>query len=287
MSSSEWWKALPRPAFARLRRVPSKQSWFEVYKVEPDVYVFYEPGHFEEVISYLVVGGERAALIDTGLGIGNIRALVEEFTDLPVIVVNTHSHWDHIAQDYLFSEIALYDDPVGRRAAEGMSHSRAVQFVSPDRVWKPFPETFDSENFSVPSFKVTRWLHDGNIVELGQRRLEVLHTPGHSADSICLLDRGARLFWTGDMFYTGPIYAHVAGANLDQFIDSYRAMIRLFPHYDYLMPSHNESWIEKEILLDVLRAFEEVKNGGGQYTEGPNKVRRYDYGRFSILTRAT
>jgi glyoxylase-like metal-dependent hydrolase (beta-lactamase superfamily II) len=287
MSSAKWWDALPRPVYAHLKRVESSQPWFEVYRFEPGVYAFYEPGHFEEVISYLVLGTEKAALIDTGLGIGDIKALAEEFTDLPVMVVNTHSHLDHIAQNYLFEEVAIYDDPTARKAAEeGVSHERAVRMLSGDRVWKPLPETFDLNNFLIPPFKVSRWLHDGDVVDLGGRSLEVLHTPGHSSDSISLLDRKGRFFWTGDMFYTAPIYAHTPGADLNQFVESYKYMIRFFPHYDKLMPSHNEPWIKKEILLDVLKAFEEVKAGKGRYTEGQDGIRRYDYGRFSILTRA-
>lgn len=282
---ARWWELLPRPAYSHLERVESSQPWFEVYKVEPDIYVFYEPGQFEEAISYLVLGGERAALIDTGCGIGNVRALAEEFTELPLMVVNTHSHIDHIAQDYLFDDVAIFDDSMARRAAEeGNPHEEAVDLISEGLVWKPLPEAFDPDTYRVPPFRVTRWLHDGDIVDLGGRELGVFHTPGHSPDSICLLDRDARLLWTGDTFYTGAIYTYLPGGDLDKLIESYRRMIGLFPNYDRLMPSHNEPWIEKEVLRDALRAAEEVRAGGGAHVEGEGGIRRYDYGRFSIIT---
>ncbi len=285
MRPAKWWETLPRPVYSQLERVESSQPWFEVYRVEPDIYVFYEPGQFEEAISYLVLGEEKGAVVDTGCGIGDVRALAEEFTDLPLMVVNTHSHSDHVAQNYLFDEVAIYDDPMARKRAEkGCTHEEMAPLLGEGMIWKPLPEGFNPDEYHVPPFKVTRWLHHGDIIDLGGRDLEVFHMPGHSPDSICLLDRSARLLWTGDIFYTGAIYTYLPGGDLDQFIASYRRMIDLFPHYDRLMPSHNEPWIEKEILRDVLRAAEEVQAGGGVYVEGEGGIRRYDYGRFSLIT---
>jgi len=109
--------------------------------------------------------------------------------------VNTHSLTDHVAQNYLFDEVAIFDDPAAWRAAEeGMPHEAVVDILAEGLVWKPLPESFDADAYRVPPFKVTRWLHDGDIIDLGDRKLEVFHTPGHSPDSICLLDQDAGLF---------------------------------------------------------------------------------------------
>ena len=282
----EWWKALPRPIYGQLERVESPQPWFEVYGIEPDIYAFYEPGQFEEALSYLVIGEEKAALIDTGTGIDNIRTLAEHYTELPVMVVNTHHHLDHVAGNYLFDEVAIYDHPTARRTAErGYSHREAVELLAEGLVWKPLPEGFNPNTYHVPPFRVTRWLHDGDVIDLGGRRLEVIHTPGHSPDSICLLDRGSRLLWTGDLFYTGAIYTHLPGGDIDQLIESYRRLIDLGHLYDRLMPGHNEPWIEGEMLREVLEALEEIREGEESYIEGEDGLRRYDYGRFSIIWR--
>jgi glyoxylase-like metal-dependent hydrolase (beta-lactamase superfamily II) len=279
-----WWESLPRPAYAQLEGIESSQSWFEVYRVGPDVYVFYEPGQFEEVISYLVLGEEKAAVVDTGCGIGNIKALAEEFTSLPLTVVNTHSHYDHVAQNYLFDEIAIFDDPMARETAgKGYTHKKMMKVLEDGKVWKPLPEEFKPDEYHVPPFKVTRWLRNGDIVDLGGRELEVFHTPGHSPDSVCLLDRDARLFWTGDIFYTGAIYTYLPGGDLNQFIESYKLMIDLFPHYDMLMPSHNEPYIEKEILRKVLQAAEDIRAGRGEYIKGKEGIRRYNYSKFALI----
>ena len=287
---AKWWEKLPRPVYAKLKRVESSQPWFEVYKVEPDIYVFYEPGQFEEALSYLVLGKNKAALIDTGCGIGNIKALAEDYTKLPIMVVNTHSHNDHIAQNYMFEEVAIFDAPNSRRAAKnGCTREEMARLIREGNLWKPLPEDFNPKDYHVPPFNVTRWLKEGDVIDLGGRKLKVYHTPGHSPDSICLLEADARLFWTGDLFYTGAIYTYLEGGDIDAFIRSYRKMIDLSSKYDKLMPSHNEPWIEKEILNDVLKAAQDIKAGGGKYVEGMEgntKIRRYNYQRFAIITKA-
>lgn len=75
-SKDNWWDALPRPAWSKFQKVLESQGWFEVYEIRPGIFAIHEPGQFEEVISYLVIGTEKALLFDTGLGIGDMRAVV-------------------------------------------------------------------------------------------------------------------------------------------------------------------------------------------------------------------
>ena len=94
------------------------------------------------------------------------------------------------------------------------------------------------------------------------------HTPGHSPDSICLLDRTAGLLWTGDTFYPGPIYLHLPGSDLDAFINSYaKDNLGALRDYERLTPSHNETWVEKNILKRVMEAAQEIRAGMGDYVE--------------------
>jgi glyoxylase-like metal-dependent hydrolase (beta-lactamase superfamily II) len=289
VTGTDWRRALPRNVYSQLQKVESNQSWFEVYKIEPNIYVFYEPGQFEEAISYLAVGNGRAALIDTGCGIGNVKLLPEEFTQLPVMVVNTHSHYDHVAQNYLFDKIAMFDAPSARQVAEnGYSKAEMAHLLMEGMLSKALPRDFNSESYHVPPFTVTSWLKDGANIDLGGRNLEVIHTPGHSPDSICLLDRKAKLLWTGDTFYTGAIYVHLPGSDLGLLIKSYQKLIALSSLYERLMPSHNEPWVEKAILREALDAARAIKAGRAGYTEDleGTRIRRYDRPRFSIITKA-
>jgi len=287
--AKNWWDKLPRKIYASLERVPIKQNWFQVYRVLPDIYVFYEPYQYEEAISTLVLGEDKAILIDTGCGIGNLKKAVAEVTDMPVMVLNTHAHNDHIAQNYMFDEIAMLDHPWSHKAQEGLPNSEMAHLIAEGMTWKPLPEDFDKENYVVPGFKVTKWFKDGDVFDLGNRTLEVMHTPGHTPDSLCLLDREDKLLFTGDMFYTGGIYTYLNGGDIPTFVNSYMRMLDYYDEYERLMPSHNEPWVEKELLKEVFKAVVDIAEGRGTHKEGTDRgtpIRKYDYGRFSVVTRA-
>jgi len=134
---------------------------------------------------------------------------------------------------------------------------------------------------------VTHWMKDGEVIDLGGRKLEVIYTPGHSNDHAALLDRKNRWLWTGDIFYTGGIYTYLPGGDLDQFIESYERMIKLAPAYDWLMPSHNEPMVDGKILKVVLEKAKSIRVGKEKkYTEGVDdgeKIRRYQYDNFAII----
>ena len=287
----KWYDKLPREAWSHYEKIPHPDPWFEVYKLTDNVYAIYEDGHFEEVICYLVLGEEKAVLIDTANGIGDIKSLVEGLIDLPIMVVNTHTHVDHVGGDYMFDTIAAPDTEFSREQAKnGKSKAEMGHYLEGDMVWKPFPEYFGPDDWRIHPFKVTRWLKEEDKIDLGGRVLEVIATPGHSPDSICLLDRANKIFWTGDSFYPAPIYVYSPTTSLDQFIESFAKMVKYMPYYEWVMPSHNEPRIEKHLIKECYEAAKSIKAGtAGKYTEGVAagiKVHRYDYGRFSLIVKA-
>lgn len=82
-------------------------SWLQVGQIEEDTYVISENKHWEETHCYLLLGSKKALLIDTGLGVANIRQVIDNITDLPVEVVTTHIHWDHIGGHKYFA-LSMY-----------------------------------------------------------------------------------------------------------------------------------------------------------------------------------
>src|SRR5258708_9645465 len=97
---ANWCRALPRPEYKNLERVPISDPWFEVYKITPAVFAIYEPHQAEETIGYLIVGVKKALLFDTGMGISDIKKVVEHLTKLPIIVLNSHTHDDHVGGNW-------------------------------------------------------------------------------------------------------------------------------------------------------------------------------------------
>lgn len=281
-----WWDSLPRPEWQQLERMPIDDDWFEVYRVRDGVFAIYEPGQFEEVISFLVTGRERALLFDTGLGIGDIRSVTRALTELDVIVLNSHTHYDHIGGNYQFSNILGTDTEYTRRNEAGSTVDAVAEFVGPGWVWKPWPENSDSSTYRSMPFVVSDRVVDGQVIDLGGRVLEVLLTPGHAPDSLCLIDRANRLLFTGDTFYLAPLYAHLEGSDVAQYSATTQRLAGLSGEVDYLLTAHNVPLADSRYLRQLNDAFGEIQSGRGEYalTDGH---REYDFGDFSVIVGDT
>jgi glyoxylase-like metal-dependent hydrolase (beta-lactamase superfamily II) len=283
---SEWWQVHPRPVYTSLDKVGTYQGWFDVSELAGGTFAIYEPNQFEEAISYLVLGEERGVLIDAGTGIGNIKQVVEELTDLPVSSLLTHEHYDHIGGAHRFEEIIVFDNPVSlERLAAGRDNANLRGYVTADYLWKPLPEGFDPATWTIPPIEPTRLLHDRDIVDLGGRQLEAFYTPGHSPGSMCLLDRANRLLWTGDHFYPGPLYAHADDVNMDDYAASNARLAAMVSEFDYVLSGHNDPWIGSDVIPRVSDAFDAILGGTADYAEDGN-IRRYHFDGFDVLIRA-
>ena len=292
--SGNWWDILPREAYANLEKVETKQPWYSVYRLHDWLYCIYEDGQYDEAVMYLVIGEKEAIVIDGGTGIGRLDLLVEELTDKPYYLVLTHTHNDHIGGCKHFKDIALCDSPQGwESAAKGLGKEKMGEIIQSGFVWKDYPEGFDAEGYYAPPYTVTRWLQDGDIIDLGGRKLEVLYTPGHSNDHVCLLDWDARYLFTGDLYYTGGVTSYLPWGDHDQFIESCRRLVELAPHYDWLMSAHNEPNVEKGQMKTMYEAAVAIKEGTAtDYSESRSvavnydlKVRRYQFKRFNLTVR--
>lgn len=256
----EWCKKLPRPAYSKLERVPTADPWFEVYKIRPGIFAIYEPRQLEEVISYLIIGGDRALLFDTGMGISNIQAVVAGLTKLPVSVVNSHSHNDHVGDNWRFTDVYGMDTDFTRANARGSKEDAQAE-LAPDELCGALPAGFDAKAYATKPFHLTHWLHDGDKIDLGGRTLQVIGTPGHTPDAIALLDGKNGLLFTGDSFYLGPIYLYRPETDLDAYVASMQKLAAMAPHLQLLLPSHNTPVADPSYLPKVVVAIQQARSG--------------------------
>jgi glyoxylase-like metal-dependent hydrolase (beta-lactamase superfamily II) len=278
----EWCKGLPRPAYSKLERVSIADPWFEVYKIRPGVFAIYEPHQLEEVISYLIIGGDKALLFDTGMGISNIQAVVAGLTKLPVSVVNSHTHNDHVGDNWRFNEVYGMDTDFTRANARG-SRDDAQAELAPGEICGALPAGFDAKAYSTKPFHITRWLHDGDSIDLGGRTLHVISTPGHTPDSIALLDEKNGLLFTGDTFYAGPIYLYRPETDLDAYEASVRKLAGI-AHLQLLLPAHNVPVASSSELPKVVSAMQQVRRGEVKPIAKDGK-QEYVFEGFSFLMR--
>jgi len=282
--TSNWWDALPRPEWSEYERVAVDDDWFEVYRIIDGVFAIYEPGQFEEVISFLISGEEKALLFDTGLGIGDIRGVVDQLSGLDVIVLNSHTHYDHIGGNHQFENIYAMDTEFTRGRAMGIAHARMAEFVSDGWIWKALPEGFVRDEYHSHPFAISQFVAEGDIIDVGGRRLEVLETPGHAPDSICLIDRKHRILFTGDTFYLAPLYTHVDGSDFEAYARSAGRLAGLAGEIDIAITSHNVPIVDGSYMIALGNAFEQIKSGSVEYvvTDGN---REYQFDGFSVIAK--
>ena len=184
----------------------------------------------------------------------------------------------------------MFDHPLSRQiSSEGVScKTMYVEILEERLVVKPWPEGFNPTGYSLPSFKVNHWLKEGDRIDLGNRDLEVIHTPGEALNHICLLDRFDRILFCGDLLVRGSLWTHLEGGSLKDLKESYKKLLNYIDDFDQVMPSHNEPWLDKEYLTESLAGVESVLSGQAEYKSITDpwgkQLRQYSFDRFSILT---
>jgi glyoxylase-like metal-dependent hydrolase (beta-lactamase superfamily II) len=256
----EWCKALPRPEYKSLRQVLPDDPWFEVYKVAPGVFAIYEPHQAEEVISYLIVGHNQAVLFDTGMGIGDIRRVTARLTSRPVVVLNSHTHDDHVGGNWQFTFVYGMDTEFTRTNAKG-SREDAQAEIAPDQLCGDLPKGFNPKTYATKPWRISRSIHDGFKINLGGRTLEVLATPGHTPDAVSLLDRENGLLFTGDTYYPAPIWLFRPETDLDAYVDSIKRLAAFSPELKLVLGAHNIPMAEPSVLPRLVTAIESVRAG--------------------------
>ena len=288
MQRPAWADALPRAGWKAYPRAASPDDWFEVHKLREGLWAIYEPGHFQEVISFLVEGSDKAMLIDSGLGIGDIKAVVEALTDKPVFVVNTHTHFDHVGGNHQFETVYIPDCPEAiARAAAGFSQEELAVNMVPGSNSQPWPAGFDPAGYTIQPFAATP-APEGTVFDLGGWKLTVVNTPGHSPDSIMLYDAEKKLLFTGDSFYPAALYVDLNSEKpVPELLAIYqKTMAELAKQFgDYtLICSHNEPFCDSSFLGKTAAALGEVLAGKAPDEVGSTGLKRYEYEGFAIIT---
>lgn len=284
----EWCKNLPRPEYKSLEQVPLNDPWFEVYKVAPATFAIYEPHQAEEVISYLIVGTKQAVLFDTGMGIGNIKAIVARLTSRPIVVLNSHSHNDHVGGNWQFSFVYGMDTAFTRANVKG-SREDAQAEVGKDQICVSSPNTlpkgFDPAKYSTKPWKISLSVHDHFKINLGGRTLEIISTPGHTPDSISLIDRANGLLFTGDTFYPGEIWLYRPETDFPAYLASVKKLSALVPEIKLVLGAHNVPVAQPAALPQLDDAIRSILAGKVQPKSVTGNQAIYQVGELSFRLR--
>jgi glyoxylase-like metal-dependent hydrolase (beta-lactamase superfamily II) len=282
----DWCKNLPRPEYAKLERVLPHEPWFEVYKVASGVFAIYEPHQAEETISYLIVGTKQALLFDTGMGMGDIHKVVRQLTSRPIVVLNSHTHNDHVGGNSQFSFIFGMDTAFTRASAKG-SRDDAQAEIAPGMICGELPKGFNPKTYATKPWHVSLWVHDGFKISLGHDHdVEIIATPGHTPDSISLLDIENGLLFTGDTYYPGTIWLYRPETNLDAYAASVKKLAALAPQIKLVLGAHNVPVADPSVLPKLADAIEAVRAGKVPPIPQEGGKVLYKVGDISFLLRA-
>ena len=251
------------------------KEWFSVEKIDVDTFVISEYKHWEETHCYLLIGTKFAILIDTGLGVANIKSVVEKITSLPILVITTHIHWDHIGGHKYFKDMAVHENEV-----KWISEKFPIplQMVKKNLALKPcdFPDDFEIENYNVFQGHPTSIMHDEDIIHFGNRKLKVIHTPGHSPGHCCFYEEEKGYLFSGDLIYKGCLDAFYPTTDPFAFMQSVNKIKNLV--VKKILPAHHQLNICADFIDDVANAF------NGLYRQ--NKLQQgngvFDFGDFQI-----
>ncbi len=283
-------------------------SWHEARQISRGVWSIAEPSH---VNMWLIEGRERAVLLDTGLGIARVRPVVEELTGLPVSVVNTHYHFDHVGGNHEFEDTAIHEagadllvEPVPREVLAAYLHyaaellgavesvreadDRYFHLLDADSVPRPLPADFDPAAWTIAPPPASRTLTEGDVLDLGGRGLRVLHTPGHSGDSICLHDDASGILFGGDTINTGPIYAQFHDSDVETFAKSAARLAELKDEVSMVAVNHfGRTTAAPYLLQEISDGFDRLLSGDVRLRETADcvgeTVTEALFDRFSVL----
>lgn len=277
---------IPRPNNSTLPLNDASDEWFQVYEAAPDTYAIVEPFHYQETISYLIVGNERALLFDTGMGFFPIRPVVERITNLPVTVLNSHTHYDHVGGNAEFSSILAVDSKYTHANMGGFSHARIASETVSTAFCSELPDNADRTSFATPAWAASGYVQDGEILDLGGRQLQVLLVPGHTPDATALLDTENGLLFTGDTYYDAPIWLFAGETNLSDYAQSIARLAEIEGKVRYLLGAHNEARVEAGVIALVAAAFEKLRSNDIRPVDESDGILKFDIDGVEFVSSA-
>lgn len=261
-----------------------KKQWFTPSEVADNVWMISDA---MDNNAYLVIGGEKALLVDTGRGAGDLKAVVESFTNLPLTVVNTHAHGDHCMGNFQFEQVYLHPGDMDLWN-KTMSKENLIKTAKWCRETTPEYSEFFFTDYA--DYKETEILpvREGHVFDLGGRQLEVIETPGHTPGCICLIDRENKLLFAGDNNCRHIWLFLDHSLPVETYLKSLKKLMTYSADFDRMLIGHNDP-LDKTYLDEVLVCTNKILKGDGEfppYSDFGEDVRECTYERATVAFRS-
>lgn len=205
------------------------EDWYRTRTVGDDVTHIDEPfiHEFYRCNMWHVRGRDRDMLVDSGMGVVSLREWVPLVTERGLTAVASHTHFDHVGCHHEFDDRAVHRAEAEILEAPTRRATLADPYVTDDIFDVLPPEPYASASYAVRPARPTRVLDDGDIIDLGDRHFEVIHTPGHSPGGIALWEPARGILFSGDIVYDGPLIEDTYHADAADYVRSMERMLEL------------------------------------------------------------
>ncbi|MBN3308254.1 acyl-coenzyme A thioesterase MBLAC2 [Amia ocellicauda] len=205
---------------------------------------FYESGNRANI--WLVRGSHQDVVIDTGLGLRSLpdylhaKGLLGEESERknPLLAIATHVHFDHSGGLYQFGQVGVH-----RAEADALASGdnfETVTWLSDSEVVRPPAPGWRARHFRVQAVQPTHILQEGDVIDLGDRQLTVMHMPGHSRGSICLHDKERKMLFSGDVAYDGSMIDWLPYSRISDYVSTCERLVELVDkgQVERVLPGH-------------------------------------------------
>ena len=230
------------------------REWFQIEQIDEDTYCISEYRHWEETHCYVVNGKTHTLLIDTGLGIQNIYDEVMKVSKNPLICIATHIHWDHIGSHASFPNFYVHEKELDWVQGQFPLPLAMVKKSVVDRC--DLPDRYDVSTYSIFQGTPTHVIVDDEYIDLGKRKIKVLHTPGHSPGHMCFWEEERGYLFSGDLIYNGMLYANYPSTSPSDYASSIAKVAKL--PIKKLLPGHHDLVVPVDIVKRMNIAFKEL-----------------------------
>jgi glyoxylase-like metal-dependent hydrolase (beta-lactamase superfamily II) len=249
--------------------MPVADRWFDLQPMDDGITLFIEP-HVIPLMRcniWHVRGRDRDLFVDTGMGVASLVDAAQDLLDNPVTAVATHGHADHIGSHHEFDDVLAHpaeadslehgmlqtlDPLIAWGPDELESMRRAGYDVSPPSLVTALPVGVALEGFVQKPARVTGLIDEGDVIDLGDRRFEVLHLPGHSPGSIGLWEASTGILFSGDAIYDGPLLDESYDSDIEHYCTTMERLLSL--PVSVVHGGHNASF-DGETLRQIALAY--------------------------------
>ncbi len=219
------------------------ERWFERRSLDDGITLLWEP-HVIPLMRcniWHVRGRDRDLMVDTGMGVVSLRDATKDLIDKPVTAAATHSHADHVGGHHEFEDCLIHRLEAANLAKPNQDGSLYTSAFAPSvlrylnaagyevpadaPLITALPHWgYDPGAYELKGATATRIVDEGDVVDLGDRRFEVLHLPGHSPGSIGLWEAESGILFSGDCVYDGPLLDGFSHSSITDYVASMKRL---------------------------------------------------------------